>query len=176
MQEIWIQAIGFLALMMYLVSYQFKSNRGLFTFQLLGAALFALQYSLIGGATGALSQVIKVLRSLILLKYNDWPWVRGKGPMLFFCGLYLLATVYTWAGPLSLIVLLASVVSTAVFWTNNARTIRVVCLVFICPCWLIYAFFTGSLGGILNETFTIVSILISIYRFGWKALGEPQHD
>ena len=176
MQAFWIQAVGFLALIMYLVSYQFKSNRGLFTFQLLGAVLFALQYSLIGGTSGALSQVIKVVRSLVLLKYNDWPWVRGKTPMLFFCGLYLAATVFTWAGPLSLIVLAASVVSTLGFWTNNARTIRVACLVFVCPCWLIYAVFTGSLGGILNETFTIVSILISICRFGWKALGEPQHS
>jgi hypothetical protein len=26
-----------------------------------------------------------------------------------------------------------------------------------------------------NEIFTIGSILISIHRFGWKALGEPQH-
>ena len=142
---------------------------------MMGAMLFALQYALIGGASGALSQVIKVVRSLILLKYADWPWVRTKGPMLFFCLLYLIATIYTWTGALSLIVLIASVVSTLVFWTNNARTIRIACLVFICPCWLIYAIFTGSLGGILNECFTIVSILISIYRFGWKALGEPQH-
>jgi hypothetical protein len=175
MQEFWIQAIGFLALIMYLISYQFKSNRGLFAFQLLGALLFALQYVLMGATSGAASQVIKVARSLLLLKYNDWLWVRSKVPMLFFCGLYLLSTVLTWSSPLGLIILVASVVSTIAFWTNNARTIRVACLVCICPCWLIYGTFTGSLGSMFNEIFTIGSILISIHRFGWKALGEPQH-
>ena len=176
MQEFWIQAIGFLALIMYLTSYQFKSNRGLFTFQLLGAVLFALQYTLMGATSGALSQIIKVVRSLVLLKYNDWHWVRSKGTMSVFCALYLIAIALSWGGPISLIVLAGSVASTLAFWTNNARTIRIACLVFICPCWLIYGIFTGSLGSMFNEIFTIVSILISIYRFGWKALGEPQHN
>lgn len=174
MQEWMIQGIGFLALILYLLSYQFKSNRVLFTFQMLGALLFAGQYALMGAATGCMSQAIKVTRSAVLLKYNDWAWVRGKTMPALFCGLYLLATVFTWAGPQSLLVLAGSCVSAITFWTNNARTIRLACLVFICPCWLIYAVITGSWGGILNEAITIVSILVSIYRFGWKALGEPQ--
>ncbi|MBP3730238.1 MAG: hypothetical protein J6I40_02055 [Mailhella sp.] len=29
-----------------------------------------------------------------------------------------------------------------------------------------------SWGGVLNESLTLASILISIVRFGWKKLGE----
>lgn len=174
MQEFVVQALGFLALALYLASYQFKSNRVLIALQMLGAILFASQYALMGAATGCFSQILKVLRSILLLKSAHWLWVRGKAFPILFSALYVLVTVFTWAGPLSLAALGASVASTIAFWTNNARTIRVSCLVVICPCWLIYAAFTGSWGGILNEVITIASILISIYRFGWKALGEPQ--
>lgn len=175
MQEFVIQSIGFLALLSFLMSYQFKSNRVLFFFQMLGAILFSLQYALMGAATGCLSQGLKVIRSALMLKYNDWPWVRSKAFPLICSILYVIITVFTWAGPLSLIVLAASIASTVSFWTNSARFIRLSCLVFICPCWLIYAAFTGSWGGILNEAITISSILVSIHRFGWKALGESQH-
>jgi len=33
----------------------------------------------------------------------------------------------------------------------------------------------GSLGGILNESLTIVSIIISIFRFGWHNLGQTEN-
>ena len=44
------------------------------------------------------------------------------------------------------------------------------------PCWLIFDIIVGSIGGILNETILIVSILVSIYRYGWKGLGENKFE
>ena len=38
---------------------------------------------------------------------------------------------------------------------------------------LIYDIIFHSYAGILNEVITITSILISIWRFGWKNLGDP---
>lgn len=40
------------------------------------------------------------------------------------------------------------------------------------PCTLLYDALIRSWGGALNEGIAILSILISIYRFGWKALEE----
>ena len=174
MQELLIQAIGFLGLAFYLSSYQFKSNRTLFTFQMLGSLMFALQFVLLDAASGCLSLILNAARSILLMKYNDWPWVRRKALPLLFCVLYLLIAVFTWAGPLSLLILAPSLLGTFYFWSNNARTIRLGCLFCSCPCWLIYDMFVGSWGGVLNEAITILSILVSIYRFGWKSLGEPQ--
>ena len=64
MQEFLIQAIGFLAVIMYLVSFQFKSNRALFSCQLVGNLLFALQFLLLGAASGALNLLVSRVRSL----------------------------------------------------------------------------------------------------------------
>jgi len=176
MQEFLIQAIGFLAVIMYLVSFQFKSNRALFSCQLVGNLLFALQFLLLGAASGALNLLVSCLRNILLLNRSRWAWVRGRGFAAVFCACYCAVTLLTWEGPLSLLALIPSLSGTLSFWTNNARTIRLANLFCACPCWLVYDILIGSWGGILNETITMVSILISIYRFGWKALGETQQS
>ncbi|WP_295071967.1 YgjV family protein [Ruminococcus sp.] len=40
------------------------------------------------------------------------------------------------------------------------------------PCWLIYDIIVNSWGGLVSESITIVSILISIMRFGWQGLEK----
>ena len=56
------------------------------------------------------------------------------------------------------------------YWTNNARNIRIANLAVNSPCMLLYDVLVKSWGGALNEAVTLVSIIISIIRFGWKAL------
>lgn len=42
---------------------------------------------------------------------------------------------------------------------------------------LLYDVLVKSWGGALNEAVTLVSIIISIIRFGWKALdGDPDRS
>ena len=43
-------------------------------------------------------------------------------------------------------------------------------LVCASPCWLVYDVIVHSFGGIISESITIVSILVSFIRFGWKGL------
>ena len=47
-----IQGIGLIAFALFLLSYQVRSNRGLFTMQTAGNFLFALQFFLLGGGWG----------------------------------------------------------------------------------------------------------------------------
>ena len=63
-----------------------------------------------------------------------------------------------------------TVAGTIGYWTNNARNIRIANLAVNSPCMLLYDVLVKSWGGALNEAVTLVSIIISIIRFGWKAL------
>lgn len=171
-----IQAIGFLAVACFILSYQVKSNRALFLCQVVGSALFCLQFFLLGAASGCLSLAVNMLRGVLLMKYNDWPWVRRKGLAVILCGVFGIILVFTWAGPLSLLAFIASAVSTVGYWQNNARTIRLSNLLCASPCWLVYDVCVHSWGGALSEAITIASILVSGFRFGWKALGDPDSD
>lgn len=41
---------------------------------------------------------------------------------------------------------------------------------------LLYDLIIHSWGGALSESITIISILVSIFRFGWKNLGEDSFE
>ncbi len=172
MMQILIQGIGFLGLFCFLISYQMKSNKTLFLFQLIGSALFCTQFFLMGALSGCLSLLLNMIRNALLYKQDVLQWAQSKWVATLLCFLFAVVLLVTWAGPISMLAFVASVVSTIGYWTNNARTIRLSNLLCASPCWMTYDILVGSWGGVFSEGLTILSILLSIYRFGWKALGE----
>lgn len=172
--EIVVQGIGFVAVAAFILSYQIQSNRRLFLLQLVGSALFCLQFFLLNAFSGCLSLAVNILRNALMMKYNDWKWVQQKWCPAVITALFTVILVFTWNGPVSLLAFIASVSSTFVYWTNSPRNIRLVNLFCASPCWLIYDVIVHSWGGLLSETITLISILVSIFRFGWKGLEQDR--
>lgn len=174
MDTFFIQAIGFVGVVAFIISYQVKSNKALYFFQLLGSLLFCIQFFLLDAGSGAMSLGLNIMRSALLIKHKDWKWVRWKGLPFIFCMLFAFIMFYTWAGPISLLAFVASAVSTIFYWTNNAKLIRMSNLFCASPAWFVYDILVKSWGGVLNETITLLSIILSVVRFGWKELGDPE--
>ncbi len=172
--ELFIQIIGFIAVVMFIMSYQLKSNRLLYFFQLIGSGLFCVQFLMLGALSGCFSLGINIMKNALLMKCNDWKWVKSRCTMGVLCLLFTVVLILTWQGPVSLLAYIASIVSTVCYWSNNARTIRMSNLVCASPCWLIYDVIIHSWGGVVNEAITLASIVVSIIRFGWRELGEMQ--
>lgn len=173
MGPIVIQAIGFMGLFSYLLSYQLKSNRGLYVAQTAGNVFFLIQFVLLGGYTACFNLGLGIVRNLMLTQYGKRAWIRSKVWVAVFIAAFVVVLLFTWDGWPSVLPFLALVACTAAFWTDNARNIRIANLFVACPSWVIYDIIFHSWAGVLNETITILSILISIWRFGWKNLGDP---
>lgn len=173
MSETLIQIIGFIAMAFFIISYQIRSNRALFLCQLLGCCLFCLQFCIMGAYTGALGLLVNIARNVLLLKANDWPWVRRRTTLLGIILLLLVMTVYTWAGWISLLPFISVAVTCVGYWTDNAQKIRLSQLIGS-PCTLLYDLMIRSWGGVLSETITLFSIIISIFRFGWSNLDKKE--
>ena len=171
MNDFFIQALGYVGLLFFLVSYQIRSNRVLFLFQLLGCIIFSVQMALMGAFSGSLSLLVNILRNVLLLKVDSWKWVKNKLTLAAVIALLGLITLYTWAGPMSLLPFASVAISSIGYWTNNAQKIRLSQL-FASPCTLVYDILIGSWGGAATEAMAILSIVISIIRFGWRNLGE----
>ena len=103
MSEIVIQAIGFLGLLFFIISYQIRSNKVLFLCQLMGCVVFCIQMLLLGAYTGAVSLLVNILRNILLLKINDWKWVKSRWTLTAVIALLTAVTAYTWSGALSLL-------------------------------------------------------------------------
>lgn len=176
MSDILIQTVGFVGLACFVVSYQMKSNRRLFLLQMLASVLFCIQFLLLGAYSGCLNLIVAIIRNLMLSKINEWKWVQWKGWVPVFSAVCVVILVFTWQGPLSILPFLAMISSMIGFWSNNAQKIRLSILACSAPSWLLYNGLVGSAGGVINEIITIVSILISIYRYGWKAMGSSSEQ
>ncbi len=170
MSDFWIQAIGFVGVALFIISYQIRSNRALFLCQLLGCLVFCLQFFLMGAYTGAIGLIINIVRNLLLLKADSWKWAKSKATMAVIILLLGVMTAYTWAGWESLLPFISVAVTTVGYWTNNAQKIRLSQLIGS-PCTLAYDLIVRTWGGALSEAIAIVSILFSIYRFGWRNLN-----
>ncbi len=175
MSDLAIQAIGFVGVAFFIASYQIKSNKALFLCQMIGCLVFCVQFFIMGAFTGAISLIINIIRNLLLVKRADWKWVDRKSTMLVILALLTATTIYTWDGIISLLPFILVAVTTIGYWSNNAQKIRLSQFIGS-PCVLLYDALVGSWGGVLNETITLVSIIISVIRFGWKNMGRPDSE
>ena len=173
MSEFVIQLIGFIGVAFFIVSYQIKSNKALFLFQLIGSLVFCIQFFIMGALSGALSLVVNIIRNLLLVKVNDWKWVKSKWTLAAIITILAAITAYTWAGPMSLLPFISVAVTSIGYWTNNAQKIRLSQMIGS-PTVLVYDLLIRSWGGVLNESIVIISIIVSIVRFGWKNMGENE--
>ena len=171
-----IQLVGFAAMALMIASYQMKSNRLLFIVQSMGLIAFGIQFLLMNQLSASIRLVLCLVRNVILVKYNDWAWVRWKGLMWVFCAGFTLIAALTWTGPICILPWLGTVSGTIGYMTNNAQKIRLATLVCSSPSWLLYDLIVGSWGGFINESITLLSIIISIKRYGWKNMGDPDSE
>lgn len=171
MNEYMVQAIGFLGVALFIVSYQIRSNRALFLCQLVGCIVFCVQFFLMGAYTGAISLIVNIARNLLLIKSNDWKWAKSQVTLAAIILLLLVMTICTWAGWISILPFVSVAVTSIGYWTQNAQKIRLSQL-FGSPCTLLYDILVHTWGGAVCEAITILSIIISIVRFGWRNLGE----
>ena len=170
------QIIGILGICCYIVSYQIKSNKALYVIQLCGSLMFCIQFFLLDAITGCYSLIILMARNALLSHYNDWKWVQWKGLVVIFSLLAVANTIFTWEGIISLLPCIGLIAGNIGMWTNNARNIRIANGFIVGPAYLIYDAIVGSWAGVANETFVLLSVLVSIKRYGWKNLGKKDSE
>lgn len=177
--QAWIpQAISIAAMAFQIISFQFKKNKTYLILQGTGGLLFAISFFLMGtgGYASALINLIGVFKSFTFASPSNKKLFR-RNYMYLFIALYIVATVgitivtkqFDW---LSYVILFAQITGTVAIWTDSARIIRIAQLSIISPAWLLNNSIHFSIGGILCHIFMVVSIIISVVRYGWDGLDK----
>lgn len=166
------QAVGILAMLCAVISFQGKRNKSILWLQFLSNLLFLLHYALLGAAIGAMMNVIAVIRSQVYLHRER---LRTDRPIFLigFIALYLLSYVlqFTVFGKepsarelfFSALVIIASIIYTVGFHINDPKNIRKYNLIGA-PLGLAYNLSVASVGACCMEVFKIVSILTAMLR------------
>ena len=167
------QAVGILATVFIIFSYQHKERSRVIGFQLVGTFLFSVNFALLGAPVGAILNAVAVVRAVVFLNkeklHAEHPlWLVG------FSAVYLASYAATFtllnkeSTPLNLLIELLPVIgmvaTTISFRFEDAKMIRRYGLI-SSPCWLIYNIASFSLGAIICEVISLGSIILGIYRF-----------
>ena len=181
---IFVQCIGFAAMAFGIGSYQAKRRGSIIFIQVAGSLLWSAQFILLGQWTGAILNVLAILRGLCYVTKGKWnPRMHLWMPILFSLaflaagvltvpGLFS-GTVETGALLLSLLPVLAMVLSSFGLSLAEENKIRAVCF-FASPPWMIYDLLSGSVAGVINEAFVMVSIAVGLARY--RNRGKKQDE
>jgi hypothetical protein len=165
---LFVQGIGFLGTILFFLSYQCRHNKNLFRVQCVSYLCYTVHLLLLGAITGGISYVLNTVRSFCLGSRNGF--LRGKKMCAIICTLQLVTLCLTWDGWWSVLPVAANIAATIGGYTYNARKIRVVGLFVNSPLWIVYNIIVGSWAGVLDELVTQASMILSIFRYGWKNL------
>lgn len=173
MNEWFVQGLGFAGMVLCIVCFQFKDTKKLLLVQIIGNLFYSVQFILLGAYSGCVTILLSTLCNFPLCLEREgrrawkyWKWI--------FIPLMVCAGLLTWKNLFSILPPTAAVIFALANWTRSGRMIRLAKLLCGAPCWLIYDLHVQSWGGVMTEVFGICSTLISIYRHGWRNLGQ-QH-
>lgn len=163
------QAIGLLATVIVVSSFQIKSPRGTFVLMSFSFICFTAHYFMLGSLAGALQNFLSLVRNICILAFpkdsragriskiavlaaiSSIPFVELLVPALPF-------------SPWDFLVVPATAIGSAIFWTSDAKKIRIAQFCILSPAWLTYNIVFGSIPGIATECFNLASVALSSVR------------
>lgn len=126
--------------------------------------------ALLNGYTGAAMSLIMMIRDLVLL-VQEKRKLKGKKISEKFDLIFLivtviaiiLLTVFTYNGPLSLLSVMATLVTTFALWQKNVKMYKILGIV-AGVLWLAYNVFVMSIMGIILESSLLIASTIGYIR------------
>lgn len=175
--KILIQSIGFLAMAIGILSFQRKRRAAIIGFQMTASTLWSIQFLLLGGFSGTIQNVLCIARGFVLVQKGKRKWADSYYTLaaIILCfaasGFITVGIEGIWA----LLPIGASIASSIALFMDKEEILRKLSLI-VSPLWLVYNVHTGSIAGIFAETFTIISILVALYRFREKKASTLQEE
>ena len=167
------QIIGIFAMLFSVVSFQQKTQRRIVFMQLIASSLWSIHFYLLGALTGCFLNMIAAMRDVVFCK-RDQKWASGSIwiyiVVFLSIGIYVLnftvfALDFTVGNAvLELLPVLGMAASTVAMRMKEAGKVRRFSLM-SSPLWLVYDSVNLSVGGIMTEAFSLVSIVVGMIRF-----------
>ena len=166
------QTVGIFAMACNILSYQQKKQSHLIFCQLLGGALFAISFFMLGVIMGGILNVVATIRAVLFrfekkLHTSHPLWLGG------FLACYIVFYVLTFTvfgvapRPINFLIEVLPVIGmtalSVAFMLKDSRRTRQLGLI-SSPAWLIYNIYYVSVGAIVCEAISLVSILVGMLR------------
>jgi len=161
-------AVGILAVIVFVLSYQQKTRRGIVICNVISRGLYVVQYLLLFAFEGAVLDVLGMIASVLAQK-KDTLFIKkhlkaviiGINAVIVIAGLLLYKNIF------SILPMMGVLLHTGAFWLDNEKHIRRISFLGS-PFWLVYNLVTGAFGSAIGDIMTMVSIGIAMIRHDFK--------
>ncbi len=170
MQNIISQVSGIIGLIIIVFSFQCKNNRNFFIMQGVGSFFFVINFLLIEAFGGVFFNMANLIRGLLFYKNAKKMWKLILIEIIYaFCFVFsILLTPTIKQIILASLLCLALIIMSVLMQKGNPKHIRYFQVAFMSPAWLIHNFFNFSIGGIICESFNMISATLYLLRYKKK--------
>lgn len=130
-------------------------------FQTASEAFIVAQYFVKGAFTGSYLSIVSFVRDIIFTKYE-----KHRAPLWILVVLYVIMTTLTiisWAGPLSLLPYIGSLIYAWSLWYGKVKWIRAGNAIGNSP-YLIYTILTGNYALFIMTLLEVIAAIIGFIR------------
>lgn len=155
------QAFGIFALICTVVSMQLKKKHHLMIFQTASEAFIVAQYLVKGAFTGSFMAIVSFIRDVIFTKYG-----KRRAPLwilIVLCIIMTVLTIVSWAGPLSILPYVGSLIYAFTLWYGEVMWIRLGNALGNTP-YLIYTLLTGNYALFVMTLLEVISSIVGYFR------------
>lgn len=164
--------LGTLAVITFLLSFQFKTRKNILFVNITSRLLYILQYIFLGAFEGAVLDSLGLIFSFFA-RYKDREFVlkNFKIIMILINCILLIAGVSIYENMFSLFAIGGIAFEIIALWLTKEKNIRILSLI-AAPFWLIYNFNSGAYGSVVGNVLGMISIAIAMIRLDFKKINH----
>ena len=162
------QIFGVLAVLAFLLSFQFRIRRNIIAVNLTSRILYILQYILLGAYAGAVLDFSGFILSFFA-RYKEKEFVLKHFKVIITGIIVLLVSIGLcfYENIFSIFAILGIVLEIIALWLTNEKNIRILSF-FSAPFWLVYNFASKAYGSAVGSVLVMISIGIAMARLDFK--------
>jgi hypothetical protein len=157
---VWLFGIGAMASLF--ISYQQRTRGGLLAAKLSADAFWVAHYFCLGATAGMIPNLVGIFRELVFINRHR-KWANRKIWVVFFIAMNIMLCISTFKNYYDVIPIIASSFVTISLWINNPDLTKKISAP-VSLSFLIYDIFVHSYMGIINESLSVISIIIYFTR------------
>lgn len=165
------QIIGFLAFIISLIAYHRKKKSKILSSMVISNILNWVHYLLLGAYSGCVTKVMAIIRDSFIIAKGKNKKLSSYWFLALFIIAYIVCSIVTYKGILSLFPLIAAIIYIVPIWNGNEKTIKKTA--FFCYfLWLGYNIFVFSIAGIVANVVSIISTFIAMINENKKEVSK----
>ena len=163
MQFIIAQICGGIALILTVISVQFKTKEKIIMCSILANIVVAIQFFLLNALTGAVISILNTIRCIVFYMYKKKDLKPSLIVLLIFEIIAVISGAFSWQNIWSIIPIIVTVIYTYGLWQDNITVIRITTGI-VGFGWAVYDLIVKAFVGAIQETSQLISAIISLYR------------